>query len=296
MAFAEFSGQAKSAYPPQIFATDLNETLIDTARAGIYPEAAMRKMPPERLRRFFVPQVGGGYRVIKELREQIVFARHNLLSDPPFSRMNLVSCRNLLIYLDGPAQARLIASFHYALRPGGFLFLGASESVAAGTDLFQPLDRKHKLYTRRTGLPPQLPLSPVESDGKGARRASVRALRSGAPHLDFNIQREADRVTVKRFAPAGVLINADGEILQFRGSTSPYLELPSHTVSFNVLDMARASLRRPLRALIKKAQKEGQPVRGQYAADVFEDASGLPVSIEIIPLKNVKERHYLVFF
>ncbi|MDA8390647.1 MAG: PAS domain S-box protein [Gammaproteobacteria bacterium] len=296
MAFAEFSERARSTYPLQIFATDLNEALIDKARTAFYPEAALRKMQPERLRRFFIPQEGGGYRVTKELRERIVFARHNLLGDPPFSRMNLVSCRNLLIYLDAPAQARLIANFHYALRPDGFLFLGASESIATAVDLFQSRDRKHKIYMKRMGIAPQLPSAPAASRGNDAARTAVRSLRPGARHLEFNVQREADRVTVKRFAPPGVLINADGEILQFRGSTNPYLELPSHKVSFNVLDMARGSLRASLRGLIKRAQKEGQPVRRPYAADASDEPTDPPVNLEVIPLKNLKERHYLILF
>lgn len=290
MAFAEFSERAGAARSPQIFATDLNEAQIDKARAGLYPDTIAQEMSPERLRRFFIAKEGGGYHVIKELRERIVFARHNLLSDPPFSRMDLITCRNLMIYLEPHVQRKVLANLHYALKPHGFLFLGSSESIGAGTDRFQALNKKYKIYTRRPGgSAPQLEPTVGPQNRKTREPATGVLVRRPERHStlpELNVQREADRVTVKRFAPPGVLINADWQILQFRGSTSPYLGPPSHRASFQIGDMARDDLRRPLRAVINKAMKEDQAVRKEC-----ED-----VILEVIPLKNLSERHYLILF
>ena len=172
-------------------------------------------------RRFFVEEEGG-YRINKTVREMVVFARQNLINDPPFSRMDLVSCRNLLIYLEPSLQKKAIPTFHYALRADGVLFLGASESIVGFTDLFEPIDKKQKIYFKKTAPTPMLHLP-----GK-AERSQARQIATPLPQgkrrqeLDglqgeLNAQREADRVTVNAFAPPGVLINAQLQILQFRG-------------------------------------------------------------------------------
>ncbi|MDX2055800.1 MAG: protein-glutamate O-methyltransferase CheR [Polyangiaceae bacterium] len=145
IAFSEVVDRAPRRRNLQVFATDLNEGLLAKARSGLYAKSLVDELGPERLRRFFVEEQGG-YRVSKSLREMVVFARQNLITDPPFSRMDLISCRNLLIYLEPSLQKKAMPTFHYALKPGGFLLLGASESVGAFTDLFEPIDRKHKVY------------------------------------------------------------------------------------------------------------------------------------------------------
>src|SRR5206468_4238120 len=155
MAFTEFCDRIPRAPKLQIFATDLNDALLVKARAGLYAKSMVQDVSPERLRRFFVEEEGG-CRVIKPLREAVVFARHNLLSDPPFSRMDLVTCRNLLIYIDPGLQKKVMPTFHYALRPKGFLFLGAAEAVGTFTDLFEPVDKKHKIYSRGPAPSPAL--------------------------------------------------------------------------------------------------------------------------------------------
>ncbi len=149
MAFTEASESASRARKLQIFATDLNEALLDKARHGLYAKSLIHDVSAERLRRFFVEEEGG-YRVSKALREMVVFARQNLIGDPPFSRMDLISCRNLLIYLEPILQKKALPTFHYALKPEGFLFLGASESIGNFTDLFEPADKKHKIYSRKS--------------------------------------------------------------------------------------------------------------------------------------------------
>ena len=297
MAVTEFSEQSGGAARGlQIFATDLSASRIDTARAGLYPESLAQEVGPERLRRFFVEEEGG-YRIGKELRGQIVFARHNLLSDPPFARMNLISCRNVLIYLEPAIQKRLLTTLHYALKAEGFLLLGTSESAGTAVELFRALDKKRKIYKKfGVGSRPVLPVAPSRRLAPGPAPGDTPPHPDGRAFLGLNAQREADRVTVKRFAPPGVLINADGDILQFRGPTSPYLEPPSHKANFNVLHMAHADVLIPLRTALAKAMKNESVVRRCHQP-TNDDGLGVPgVTIEIIPLKNLKERHYLILF
>jgi two-component system CheB/CheR fusion protein len=183
-----------------------------------------------------------------------------------------VSCRNLLIYLEPSLQKKLLPTFHYALKPEGFLFLGASESVGAFIDLFEPVDKKYKLYCKKAALTPALHL-PVKKDrGEHPSSAQPRQVRTPRPterkqdepqgfRGELNSQREADRVTLNRYAPPGVLVNAELQILQFRGPTSAYLEPPTGKVSFDVLKMAREGLMLPLRAAINEAKKKNRTTR-----------------------------------
>ena len=182
MAFVEAAENAPRLPKLQVFATDLNDALLDKARHGLYAKGLVDDVSPERLRRFFVAEEGG-YRVVKSLREMVVFARQNLISDPPFSRMDLISCRNLLIYLEPSLQKKVLPTFHYALKPEGFLFLGASESIGGFTDLFEPVDKKHKIYSRKSATTPALhlpgkrgdePQRPLAASSDGAGRGAGR--------------------------------------------------------------------------------------------------------------------------
>jgi len=267
IAFMEASENAPRGRNLQVFATDLNEALLVKARFGLYPKSLSDEISPERLRRFFVEEQGG-YRVSKSLREMVVFARQNLFADPPFSRMDLISCRNLLIYLGPSLQKRAIPTFHYALKPSGFLLLGASESIGTFTELFEPVDKKFKIYSRKSAPTPpfHMPASRelTERASSGRRAAAVAV--GQRPSTDGfggeqNAQREADRITINLFAPPGVLINADLQVLQFRGSTSAFLEPPVGKASFDVLKMAREGLMLPLRSAPRstKRKKETSP-------------------------------------
>jgi two-component system, chemotaxis family, CheB/CheR fusion protein len=153
MTFSEAADKAPRLRTLQVFATDLNDALLDKARQGLYAKTVSQDLSPERLRRFFVEEEGG-YRVSKALREMVVFARQNVISDPPFSRMDLISCRNLLIYFEPGLQKRVVPVFHYALKPGGYLYLGASESIGGFTELFEPVDKKHKIYAKKAAPTP----------------------------------------------------------------------------------------------------------------------------------------------
>ena len=183
MAFMETAAKASRMRRLQVFATDLNDTLLEKARQGLYARSLAQDVSPERLRRFFVEEEGG-YRVSKALRETVVFARQNLISDPPFSRMDLICCRNLLIYLEPTLQRKALPTFHYALKPQGFLFLGASESIAGFTDLFEPVDKKHKIYSRKAAPTPTFHL-PVRAARGEERRARPRrrSARRGAREI-----------------------------------------------------------------------------------------------------------------
>lgn len=303
MTFLEAAENAPRARKLQIFATDLNDAMLDKARHGLYPKAVAQDISPERLRRFFVEEEGG-YRIVKSLREMVVFARQNLISDPPFSRMDLITCRNLLIYLEPSLQRKAFPTFHYALKPQGFLFLGASESIGSFTELFEPVDKKQKIFSRKVGPTPSFHLPMRKERGEhpspGQRPPLPIGKGQGEPPEGFrselNAQREADRVTVNEFAPPGILINAELQILQFRGPTSAYLQPPSSgKATHDVLKMAREGLMLPLRAAINRAKKENKTSRAENVV-VKENGKTFKVNVEVIPLKNLRERCFLILF
>jgi two-component system CheB/CheR fusion protein len=301
ISFVEVAEMSPTTRRLQVFATDLNEKLLEKARQGLYSKSLAQDISPERLQRHFVEEQGG-YRVSKSLREMVVFARQNLIADPPFSRMDLISCRNLLIYLEPSAQRRALPEFHYSLKPGGFLVLGTSESIGEFTDLFEPLDRKHKIFTKKPGPTPPFHLFRERGEDGARSKASavhLRQIAEAQPPEGFtgelNAQREADRIAVSQFAPPAVLINDALQILQFRGPTGAFLEPPAGKASFDVLKMAREGLMLPLRAAIHKARKENKTAR---AANVRVKRNGeeSTVQLEVIPLKNLRERCFLVVF
>ncbi|MFP5469521.1 MAG: CheR family methyltransferase, partial [Alphaproteobacteria bacterium] len=296
MSFMEFSDSLPAVPRLQIFATDLNNALLDKARAGLYAKSLADDISPERLRRFFTEE-DGGYRINKALRESIVFAQQNLLSDPPFSRMDLISCRNLLIYIEPDLQKKAFPTFHYALKPKGCLFLGASETIGAFTDLFEPLDKKHKIYSRKSGSSPALQVRLIPGHS-AAREKNNMPNPPAAPEgfrAEPSAQHEADRVTRSRYAPPSVLINAELQALEFRGETSPYLKPPTGQASFNVLKMAHEDLMLPLRAALDRVKKENKPVRNDNVRINYNGQDRM-VSLEIMPLKNTREQCYLIFF
>ena len=304
MAFAECAEKAPRPRKLQVFATDLNNANLDKARHGFYAKNLVLDVSPERLRRFFVEEEGG-YRVVKALRESVVFARQNLLSDPPFSRMDLITCRNLLIYLEPSLQKKLMPTFHYALKPDGVLFLGASESVGGFAELFGTVDKKQKIFSKKAA-PTQafhLPLRKAGGErplpGKAPRAASLPERKPGGPapafRSELNAEREADRVTLNQFAPPAVLINADLQILQFRGATGAYLEPPTGKASFDLLKMARDGLMLSLRATINQAKHENKTARKENVP-FTQNGRTRTVNVEVVPLKNLKERCFLVLF
>src|SRR5438034_1765213 len=294
MSFVEFSGQAGHARKLQLFATDVNEAQLDKARAGLYAKSIVHDLSPQRLRRFFVEE-NGDYRVAKFLREMIVFARQNLLSDPPFSQMDLITCRNLLIYLEQHSQQKILPTLHYALKAGGFLFLGESESIGSLADSFEPVDKKHKIFSKKPGLMVHshfVPRQPLEK--KEIPTLKPLGAREGLP-TPVDAQREADRVTLNRLAPPSILIDAQLQVLQFRGETSLFLKPPSGNASFQVLKRVQEGLMLPLRSAIKKAKEENKAVRTE-GVRVAQNGGTRMVNFEVVPLTHNKDRCCLIFF
>ena len=299
MAFAEAAEKFPRARGLQVFATDLNEANLEKARHGLYAKSIAQDVSPERLRRFFTEEEGG-YRVIKPLREQVVFARQNVISDPPFSRMDLISCRNLMIYLEPQLQKNLLPTFHYALKPDGVLFLGSSESIGNFAHLFRPVDKKQKIFSKKPSptLMFQLPVRTAAGRTSPGQRPGAALALTGAPGAfrgELNAEREADRITLNQFAPPSVLIDAGHQILQFRGPTGAYLEPPTGKASFDLLKMVREGLLFPLRATLGRAMKENRAAR---TANIPFQENGVArrVNLEVVPLRNLKEPRYLVLF
>jgi two-component system, chemotaxis family, CheB/CheR fusion protein len=281
----------------QIFGTDVSEAAVAGARAGSYPEKIAADVSPERLERFFT-RVDGKFQISKTVRALCVFARHDLVQDPPFSRLDLISCRNVLIYLRSDAQKRVMAGFHYALKPTGYLILGKSESPAAALDRFQPFDREHKIYAPSANVSRFVHISAPAAPPHAEARFGIRP-GAGAPDAEMRAaaQREADRVLLSRYSPAGVLIDENLEILQFRGDTQPYLEHAQGQASLNLLRMAKKGLLAGLSQAIQEAKASRKPVRKPGLK--FPERQGFRgVDVEVIPVQapSTRQSCFLVLF
>ncbi len=261
MLVREIQEDRKLSAAVQLFATDLDDRAITTGRAALYPESIAADVAPERLARFFTRD-SGAYRVRKDVRDLIVFARHDLLKNPPFSRLDLVCCRNLLIYLGSDAQQKALALFHYALNPGGFLMLGPSETVGDLHARFGPVDKKWKIYQQRgaasvrTAFDSFTPTMSIES----APRPEP-PLNAETTMQPLNGRHLAERALLESYAPAGVLVNADLDVLYFHGRLGPYLEPASGDASLNLLKLVREELRIELAGAARAALAQRTPVR-----------------------------------
>ena len=280
----------------QIFATDISEVMIDRARQGVYAQNLLTDVSPERLRRFFMP-VEGGYQIRKLVRELCVFARQNLASDPPFSRLDLISCRNVLIYMEPSLQRKVMPIFHYALKPHGFLMLGSSEGVGELSTLFETIDKKNRIYAHKS-TPSRLNFSFAGNDFPSGSPISKSMLPENPSENtntfnDLNLEEAADRLVLKQYAPAGVVINADLEILQFRGHTGSYLAPMSGKASLDLLKMVRSELTLDLRAMIQLAKKENETVRreGLAIGDQRVDLVVTPFNLSV-----TGDRFFLILF
>ena len=283
----EFLGERASSLPIQIFATDLSDSAIAVARAALYRPAVAEQVGSERLARFFTAQEGG-YRVSKPVRDLCVFTRHDLTRDPPFSRLDLVMCRNVLIYLGSALQKRVIAVLHYGLKPDGYLALGSAESIGGRADLFRVVQKRFSIYAKKGGvfaLPPSLP-----REYAGTSPGHRALPRSPAGHAEA----ESERVLLDRYAPPGVLVDADFNIVQSRGQTGPFLELAPGEASLNILRMAREGLVYSLRTALHQAQQTDKPV-SKTGVQVTSDGRK-SLRLEVVPVGAQGNRHYLVLF
>ncbi len=291
MAYTEFAEASGQRVPMQIFATDLNGSVIDKARAGIYAKGIEQDVSPERLRRFFT-EIDGTYRISKLIRDMCVFARQNALSDPPFSRMDIVACRNMMIYLEPVLQQRLVPVLHYALRNRGFLWLGTSETIGSYRDLFELQDTKCKLYTKKPGL------SRVRPHVAFERPNLTTTMPRGKPALPretsvVDQNREADRILLARYAPPAVVVTRDLEILQYRGDTGPYLAPAAGRASLNLLKMLREGLAPAINRGAQKALRDQVPVR-EDGLRVRSDGAYREVDVEMIPIHGATAEESLL--
>jgi two-component system, chemotaxis family, CheB/CheR fusion protein len=289
----EFLADQVPRVPVQIYATDISETVIEHARNGIYSASQVANVSPERLYRFFV-QVEGGYQISKSVRELCVFARQNLIGDPPFSRLDLITCRNVLIYLGNALQKKLLPIFHYGLKPSGFLMLGSSETVGDFVDLFTLCDKKNKIYAKKiTATRPNIELATSSYSP-----TIIHPQPLVTEHLpnDIELQKEADRIVLNQYAPAGVVVDNNLEILQFRGQVSPYLEPAPGRASLNLLRMAKEQLRRDLQSAVYQAKQQNLPVK-RDGLQVREGDRTRQIAISVTPFQiGETEKCFLVLF
>jgi two-component system CheB/CheR fusion protein len=300
ISLVETLSELRIEVPIQIFGTDLSENAIQKARTGVYKENIANEVSELRLRRFF-HKVTGGYQISKSIRDMCVFARQNVFSDPPFSRMDLISCRNVLIYLSPVLQKKVIPIFHYALKPNGFLLVGNTEGLlGSGAEIFDLTERKSKIYQKKPVPSPVtfgLTINPDHSAEGRPEKPHLAPKEDELTKTPADVQREADRLLLTRYVPSAVVVNDDLDILQSRGRTNRYLELPTGRASLNLLKMARSGLLYELRTLIDKARKNSIPVTKDGVA-VEDGNEKAIVRLEVIPFRTPArdQRHFLVLF
>lgn len=277
MSMVEFWDQKVRDERIQIFATDVDDDCIQHARRGVYPPNIAIDVSPERLNRFFIKK-DSGYQVARRIRDMLVFSRQNILKDAPFSRIDLVSCRNLLIYLQPAAQRKVLRVGHYALNPAGYLFLGTSETVGDAPELFAMIDRKNRIYAKKpvsipaglesTFVPPSLEVAPHPA----------------MPRPTSNLQGLVERKLLELYGPPGVVINEDLDVLQFRGHTGPFLDPAPGAASFNILRIARFELHIELNKAIKQAIADRQRVSTEVVLP--GDGPQTAVRIDVVPIED----------
>jgi two-component system CheB/CheR fusion protein len=308
----EYLGEKAGQTPIQFFGTDVSEASIAKARAGVYPENIQGDVSAGRLRRFFT-KVEGTYRISKNIRDMCIFAQHNVLNDPPFSQMDVICCRNLLIYLEPVLQTKVISLFHYSAKQNGYLVLGTSEGVGSVGSLFSTVDRANKIFCKK-GTPTRqvvtFSLSPqTERASYGPLRVPVKQPEAGWNYGEA--QKEFDRRLLAQHVPAAVFINEDMEIIHTRGNVSRYLKLAPGRASLSIVKMAREGLLYDLRNAILRAKKENKTVRRQNVQIKVANGNGggegaheagkgetRLVTFEVVPLRigNLKEPYFMILF
>src|SRR5881397_2803875 len=278
----ETLGKRASELRIQIFGTDLSEAMIDHARAGIYPGAIEKDVTPKRLKQFFEKR-DSTYQISRRVREICTFARQNVITDPPFSRLDLVSCRNVLIYLSPELHKRCIPQFHYALNSGGYLILGPAESVGLYDELFKLADKKNKIYVKAAVTTPHT-MDLIPQLGLELARFGTRSTAGAGANFGGDLLKVADRIMLGTYAPAAVVIDQNMHVQQFRGRTDLFLEHAPGPATFSLLQLARPSLVADLRATIKHAIKTDKPARKERARVKLKGRS-YEINIQAVPFK-----------
>jgi len=286
----EALGERAAGVQVQIFATDVSEEAIDKARTGVYTAAELKGVTPEKLRRFFTP-VNGHYQVNQPIREMCLFARHDLTRDPPFSKLDLITCRNVLIYMEAALQKRILAGFHWALKPSGYLMLGKSESLGANSDLFTATNRANRFFRKSVGA--HVPVSIAQPIHEQILAAKI-PLKEGAPRAD--VEREVDQALWERAGFAGLVVNNDLQILHVRGDTSPYVRLLPGKASLQLMRALREEIVLEVRAALQKARQGERAVRSEGIEFPQNGHKGI-VNIEVRPLiRSGREKSFLILF
>ncbi len=292
LSLREYMEKMSSSMPIQIFGTDISDKNIEKARAGVYPDTISESISDKRLKHFFT-RIDQKYQINKSIRDMCVFAKQDLTRDPPFSNLDLVSCRNVLIYLKPEAQKRVIPLFHYSLKPTGFLVLGKSESVGGFEDLFSPLD-KTSIYAKKTGLV-RIPMEIELGEAFGGRQVAKKVRPSTKP-IDF-IQKEIERVFMSKFSPPGVVVNADFEVLLFHGNTSEFLLHGPGEASLDIMKLLREELRLELQTAMYLAKKQKTSIKREDV-QFKHNGSYSQVDLEVIPIESdqTKQKYFLILF
>jgi two-component system CheB/CheR fusion protein len=284
--------------PVQIFGTDASDQSVEAARIAIYPESLATEISPERLRRFFV-KVDRGYQVSKRIRDTCIFARQNLCNDPPFSHIDILSCRNVMIYFNQVLQRQVMVTFHYALEQGGYMLLGMSEGLRDYSEIFSTVDRKHKIYIK-TGVstPHSYEVPRIYAPTQNASLArSVGLPMESTIWPEMELQRAADRIVLARFGPAGLIVDERLNVLQTRGQTGAFVELAPGNVSWNLLRVLREGIASETRAAVVRAIRDNIPATA--TATITEtDRGDERVQIDVLPITSAlaRARCFLVLF
>lgn len=290
---AEIRQQLALDIPIQIFATDLSETAIVKARLGIYTKSEIAGVPPRHLKDFFT-LTDQNYRINKSIRDLCIFAPHNLLTDPPFSRIDLVSCRNLLIYLDDTLQRRILATFHYALKPDSVLLLGKSEAIGSAPSHFLQIEKTYKIFTRKNAHA-RIAIDLVSRKKSFVSDRQTNIVKNKDTTSAGDLDKLVDNLLLSKYVPASIVIDQDLEIIQFRGSTSLFLEPSPGKASLNLAKMARPPLVFDLRNIIHKARKSGEPV-SKSGLEVKVNGKTHFVKIEAVPIINAENHLFVILF
>jgi two-component system CheB/CheR fusion protein len=298
ISLVEFLGDKADQVPIQVFGTDVSEQVIEAARRGVFDPGIEADVSPDRLRRFFTKS-DRGYQICKRLRDLCVFARQNVIKDPPFSKIDLISCRNVLIYFEPALQKKLIPVFHYALKPRGYLLLGSAETVGNFGDLFAALDAKNRLFLKRPDGGHSLPHLHLAADFPATQNDPIDGVATGPREVwsRLDVLKEADRLVSEKYCPPGLVINDAMEIVQFRGEVAPYLNPATGEASLNLFKMTRPAFATELRSAIAAARKGDVPVRRHC---LHLELRGAPreVLLEVLRIDPpaVKERAFVVIF
>lgn len=291
----EFLSESHNAVNIQIFATDINRQAIDKARQGIYPFCIDESVSPQRLHRFFV-KTSKGYQICNKIRDICVFAVQNVIKDPPFSRLDLICCRNLLIYFGATLQKKTMQTFHYALRPNRYLMLGTSESIGSETEIFALVNRKSKIYCRK----PQVNSTPIHITTTSETPPLHIEFSSAKTHFPpaIELRRLAENMILDKYGPPGVIIDQNMQILHFQGRIGPYIDPSAGSASLNLLRMARQELLIDLRTAVNEAIKKNGNVRKE-GITLTANGSISTINLQIIPLPestNISPKNFLILF